>query len=147
MISQRAKYAFKALVHLARLPPGASAQIGGIALGENIPRKFLEQILLALRNDGLIASRRGRSGGYYFVRTPEEVSLGHILRLMDGPIAPLACLSRSAYRRCTDCDESTCAVRRIFGDIFAATLLTLEGTTLADALRQQEPSVTFTGPA
>jgi Rrf2 family protein len=146
MITQKAKYAFKALVDLANCPRGASVQIIEIAVRQNIPRKFLEHILIALRKDGIVASRRGPGGGYYLVKDPADISLGHVLRLIDGPIAPLQCLSRSAYRKCDDCDEANCAVRRVFADIFAATVLTMEGTTLADALRNESPVTSLVTP-
>ncbi len=103
MISQKAKYALKALVALARAPQGAAVQIRDIALGENIPRKFLEQIMLDMKRAGYVASRRGRAGGYELLKPASAITYGEILRLIDGPIAPLPCLSRIAYRRCEDC--------------------------------------------
>jgi len=137
MISQKAKYAFKALIILAKAGVGQPLLIEDIAREANVPRKFLEHILLQLKNSGLIASRRGRGGGYVLLKRPEDITVGAALRAIDGPIAPLGCLSRSAYRPCADCqDEEACEVRRMFGDIFAATILLLDATTLADALRQ-----------
>lgn len=136
MISQKAKYAFKALVELASVPRGQAMLIEDIARRANIPRKFLEHILLELKRHGTIASRRGRGGGYVLLKDPNEISIGAILRVIDGPIAPLACLSRSAYRRCSDCEnEQACAVRKIFGDIFSATIILMDATTLGDAVR------------
>ena len=141
MISQKAKYAFKALFFLAELPRGASAQIEEIATGAGVPRKFLEHILLDLKKKGVVASRRGRAGGYVLLKNPDEMTIGGILRAVDGPIAPLPCISRTAYRRCTDCsDERACVVRRLFADTYAATLLLTDGTTLADALAGRNPS-------
>lgn len=135
MISQKAKYAFKALVELASVPRGDAMLIEDIAARARIPRKFLEHILLALKHHGTIASRRGRGGGYVLLKDPAEITIGSILRAIDGPIAPLGCLSRSAYRPCADCpDEKACAVRKVFGDIFAATILLMDATTLADAV-------------
>jgi Rrf2 family protein len=134
MISQRAKYAFKALVVLARAGVGNSLQTDAIARKAAVPRKFLEQILLELKAHGLIASRRGRAGGYALVKRPEEIAVSQVLRIVDGPIAPLACISRTAYRRCPDCtDEAQCGVRRMFAETYSATLRMMEGTTLADA--------------
>ena len=128
MISQKAKYAFKALFHLAGQPEGAAVQIETVARAEAIPRKFLEHILLDLKKAGIVASRRGRAGGYRLVRDPRELTIGGILRAIDGPIAPLPCVSRTAYRRCADCrDEKTCRVRRLFADTYAATLLFMDG--------------------
>lgn len=134
MISQKARYAFKALTYMAARPFGTSFQIHEIAERERIPRKFLEHILRDLRNQGLIASRRGRGGGYHLLKRPHDISMGAVLRIIDGPIAPLSCLSRSAYRPCADCpDEKHCAVRGLFSEVFAATILTMEAMTLADA--------------
>jgi Rrf2 family protein len=135
MITQKAKYAFKALFHMASLPGGASIRIEEVAKGAGVPRKFLEHILLDLKKRGIVTSSRGRSGGYVLVKRPAEMTISDILRAIDGPIAPLSCISRTAYRRCIDCkDEKTCSVRRLFADTYAATLDLWEGTTLADAL-------------
>jgi Rrf2 family protein len=135
MISQKAKYAFKALAHLAAVGPGTSVQIEEIARKSAVPRKFLEHILLDLKRKGVVASRRGRAGGYLLIKHPSEITIGQILRAIDGPIAPLPCISRTAYRRCSDCsDETTCVVRKLFADTYAATLLLLDGTTLAEAV-------------
>lgn len=139
MISQKAKYAFKALVVLARRGRGESVQTDEIAQEGAIPRKFLEQILLQLKASGLVESRRGRAGGYLLTADPAAISVSQVLRIVDGPIAPLACISRTAYARCKDCrDETLCAVRRLFAETYATTLERLEQTTLAVALA--EPS-------
>ena len=88
-----------------------------------------------------MASRRGRAGGYVLLKRPAEMTIGNVLRAIDGPIAPLPCISRTAYRRCSDCkDEKTCAVRRLFADTYTATLLLMDGTTLAEALAGTAPS-------
>jgi Rrf2 family protein len=108
MISQKARYAFKALILLASQPAGTRLRIDSIARGGGIPRKFLEQILLALKAERLIDSRRGRAGGYVLVRPADEIMVGDVLRAIDGPMAPLSCLSRTAYRRC-----ATAATRAI----------------------------------
>ena len=135
MISQKAKYAFKALLVLAK-SQGRTVQIEEIAREDAIPRKFLEQILLELKHAGLIASRRGPTGGYTLIKDPAEISIGQVLRIVDGPIAPLPCLSRTAYRRCLDCrDESNCGVRRLFAETYSATLLFMERATLSEALK------------
>lgn len=135
MISQKAKYAFKALILLAERGRGESLQTDEIAKRAAIPRKFLEQILLQLKASGLVDSRRGRSGGYQLIADPEAISVSQVLRIVDGPIAPLSCISRTAYSRCRDCaDEAQCGVRRLFAETYAATLASLETTTLATAL-------------
>jgi Rrf2 family protein len=136
MISQKAKYAFKALFRLAEIPAGRSLSIEEIATAEAIPRRFLEHILLELKRERIVVSRRGPRGGYELVTPPGELTIGRVLRLVDGPIAPLPCLSRTAYRRCPDCrDERACAVRHLFADAYAVQLARLDSTTLADALR------------
>ena len=102
MISQRARYAFKAVVALARAKPGVGLQIRELCEQEKLPRKFLEQILLMLKAAGYISSRRGRDGGYELLKPTDLIYIGPMLRAVDGPIAPLSCLSRTAYRRCSD---------------------------------------------
>ena len=135
MISQKAKYAFKALVLLARRGRGESLQTDEIAAQAAIPRKFLEQILLQLKANGLVESRRGRAGGYHLVADPATITVSQVLRIVDGPIAPLTCISRTAYSRCRDCpDETHCGVRRLFAETYAHTLARMEKTTLAAAL-------------
>jgi Rrf2 family protein len=135
MISQKARYAFKALIALAGSPSQACRQARDIAESEQIPQSFLEQILLELRRAGLVASRRGREGGHYLLKDPAAISFGAVLRLIDGPVAPLPCLSRTAYRRCHDCkDEKSCVMRRGFSRAYEATLEVLERTSIADAL-------------
>ncbi|MFC3693495.1 RrF2 family transcriptional regulator [Chenggangzhangella methanolivorans] len=135
MITQKAKYALKALVALARAPAGRPSSIRDLAARENIPQSFLEQILIELRRAGVVESRRGKEGGYLLASDPSAVRLGQVLRLIDGPLAPLPCLSRTAYRRCPDCaDEATCTVRRVFEDMYEATVSIMDRTTLADAI-------------
>ena len=134
MISQKARYAFKAIIALSGSQPDACRQARDIAASEQIPQSFLEQILLELRRAGLVASRRGRDGGHYLLRDPADIMFGEVLRLIDGPVAPLPCLSRTAYRRCRDCkDEKNCVIRRGFGRAYNATLEVLERTSIADA--------------
>ena len=146
MISQKARYAFKALLGLARVPLGQTLQIREISERETIPRAFLEHILLDLKRLRIVGSRRGKDGGYYLVKAPAELTFGDVLWHIDGPMAPLACLSRQAYRRCDDCaDEGACSLRAGFAGIFRAHLRVLEGMTFARALelgdagREAEP--------
>jgi Rrf2 family protein len=139
MISQRARYAFKALIALSRMPLGESLQIGDIAAREGIPRSFLEHIMLELKRNHLVGSRRGKSGGYFLLRPAAEIMFGDVLRLIDGPLAPLPCLSRHAYKRCEDCpDEASCAVRAAFHDVFQATLAVVDHLSLADAVERSD---------
>lgn len=135
MISQKARYAFKALLNLAMSGERVSRQESDIDVAEQIPKAFLEQILMELRRAGLVGSRRGREGGHFLIKNPAAVTFGQVLRLIDGPVAPLPCLSRTAYRPCDDCsDEATCGIRRVFGRAYEANLDVLEATTIAHAL-------------
>jgi len=141
MISQRARYAFKALFRLARAGVGESVQIKEICEADQIPRPFLEQILLELKRSGFLGSRRGKEGGYFLLREPSQITLASVLRLLDGPFAPLPCLSKTAYRRCNDCaDEATCDLRRVFSEMYGKMLNVLETKTLDSALRDGERS-------
>jgi Rrf2 family protein len=136
MISQKSKYALRALLALAARPGGEPMLISDIAEQEVIPRKFLEQILLDLKRAGLVASRRGKAGGYLMLRRAETVTFGEVLRLIDGPLAPLPCLSKMAYRRCGDCaNENACKLRKVFARVADATRDILDTTTLADVLQ------------
>lgn len=138
MISQKTKYALKALMVLGdqRALGGPPLRIEEIARLSGAPKRFLEHILLDIRNAGIIASTRGRTGGYALTREPSQVSLSELLRLIDGPMAPLQCLSRKAYQRCEDCtDEDTCRIRRIFAEVFWSYLVMIDSLTLSDILR------------
>lgn len=137
MITQKMKYALKALLVLAdeAQSEGRALRIGEIAELSGTPKRFLEHILLELRNAGIVASMRGRSGGYKMIKPPSEVMVADLLRLIDGPIAPLPCLSRNAYQRCEDCDsETTCRIRAVFADLYWGYLLLIESLTVADFL-------------
>ena len=135
MISQKAKYALRALMSLAKAGPETTLRIADIAAADHIPQKFLERILLDLRNRGYVASRRGSAGGYMLLKPANEITYGEILRLIDGPIAPLPCLSLTAYRRCEDCgDEAACEIRQVFQRVAVATREVLDKTTIADSL-------------
>ena len=139
MISQRARYAFKAMVALARAKPGEGLQIRVLCEQEKLPRKFIEQILLTLKAAGYISSRRGRDGGYELLKPAKLIKIGAMLRAVDGPIAPLPCLSRTAYRRCDDCrDEAACELRIAFDKAYSDYLATLESLSLADVLQQSD---------
>lgn len=135
MITHKTKYALKALMVLADEKAGAAEalRIEEIADRSGAPKRFLEHILLDLKRAGLIGSRRGRNGGYELIKEAKRVSLAEILRLIDGPLAPLPCLSRRAYQRCEDCqDEQACRVRAVFGGLYAAYIVMVESLTLAD---------------
>lgn len=139
MITQKMKYALKAMLVLgdeAARPAPEALTIEGIARRSDTPKRFLEQILLELRNAGMVRSIRGRSGGYLLSKRPGDISISELLRLIDGPIAPLPCLSRRAYQRCEDCrDEAACRIRKVFAEIFWSYLILIESLTLKDMLR------------
>ncbi|MEI9996976.1 MAG: Rrf2 family transcriptional regulator [Rhizomicrobium sp.] len=135
MLSNKAKYAFKAMFALSRLAPGQLLQAWDIATEENISKKFLDLILLELRGQGLVRTVRGQHGGYALAKPPSEITLGQIVRIIDGPLAPIACASVTAYRRCKDCkDESNCLVRQSMRRVRDAASDVLDHTTLASAL-------------
>ena len=136
MLSQKAKYALRALLELAQAGPGEALLISDIAERQRLPKKFLEQILLELKRRGIVQSKRGKNGGYALLKPPSVISFGEIVRIVDGPLAPLPCLSRTAYRRCDDCvDEARCAIRRVFAVTHAATAKVLDETSLVDAIQ------------
>lgn len=149
MITQKMKYALKALLVLADEASSVAPEpltIEVIAKRSGTPKRFLEHILLEVRNAGVIASTRGRSGGYSLVKKPSDISLSELLRLIDGPIAPLACLSRRAYQRCEDCtNEATCRIRRVFADVFWSYLVLIESLTLEDMLKSDSVSEQLIG--
>ena len=151
MITQKMKYALKALLVLADEAASEAPEaltIEQIARRSGTPKRFLEHILLEVRNAGIIASTRGRSGGYSLIKRPRDVSISELLRLIDGPIAPLPCLSRRAYQRCEDCvDEATCRIRKVFAEVFWSYLLIIESLTLEDMLRQGIPAPLAVSPA
>jgi Rrf2 family protein len=135
MLSNKAKYAFKAMFALSRLEPGQLLQAWDIATKENISKKFLDLILLELRGAGLVRTMRGQHGGYALAKAPSEITLGQIVRIIDGPLAPIACASVTAYRRCKDCkDEAGCLVRQSMRRVRDAASDILDNTTLTSAL-------------
>ena len=141
MITAKTRYALKALCVLAMSPTGEPVLIADIAQQEGIPRKFLELILAELKQHGILQSRKGRGGGYLLARPPETITLASVLRVLDGPIAPVSCLSRTAYQRCAECrDEATCSVRLVLKDAYDASLQVLENTTLADMVTRVNES-------
>lgn len=138
MITQKMKYALKALLVLAdeaARPAPEPLTIEEIARRSGTPKRFLEHILLEIRNAGVIASIRGRLGGYSLLKKPQDISISEMLRLIEGPIAPLPCLSRRAYQRCEDCtDEAACRIRKVFAEVFWSYLVIIDSLTLADML-------------
>ena len=136
MLSQKTRYALKALLELSTLPPGASLSSAEIAARRDIPAKFLEAILAELKRDGLVRGQRGRGGGYQLGQSAEVISFGAVVRLMEGPLALLPCVSQTQYRRCSDCkDERTCELRKLFREVRDGTAAILDDRSLADARR------------
>ena len=131
MLTKKGKYGLKALVHLSKMPPGELAFVGDIAAKNNIPKKFLDAILGELRNAGFVQSRKGKEGGYRLAKLPGEIKIGHVVRVLDGPLAPISCASRSQYQRCEDCDEATCQVRHMMLEVRHAVAELLDNRSLA----------------
>ncbi|MGC9327649.1 MAG: RrF2 family transcriptional regulator [Candidatus Hinthialibacter sp.] len=139
MLTQKAKYALIAVLNLARKPGDAPTRIAVLAKEENIPRKFLEAILLELKKQGFLQSKKGKGGGYWLNKPPDEISMGGIIRAIDGPLAPVPCVSQSAYQKCADCrDEKTCGIRITMKEVRDAIAEVLDNTTIADVLRRVE---------
>ena len=133
MLTQRSRYALRAMLMLARSPAAIPLPMSRIAAEAKGPRKVLEFILAALRAAGLVLSYRGRVGGFRLSRPPHLVSFGEIIRVIEGPLALVPCVSRTAYRRCEDCvDEAECAIRRAMLVVRDDTARILDGTSLAD---------------
>lgn len=138
MLSQKGRYALHALIVLAEYDGEEPMMIADIAEEADVPRKFLEQILLELRKRGILRSRRGRSGGYALAKSPKDISFADIIRVTDGPLALAPCVSVTAYHRCEDCaDEETCAIRKVLMLARDATAAVLEAQTLDSAVKNR----------
>lgn len=138
MLSKKSKYAIKALLALAEHGSEEPKRIADIAEQESLPQKFLELILLDLRNAGVVQSRKGKGGGYLLARPADRIMLGQVVRLFDGPLAPVPCASQTAYVPCEDCaDEATCGVRLAMKEVRDATAKILDHTSLAMIRRRQ----------
>jgi len=139
MLSKKSKYAIKALIVLGKNYGKDPMQILKISEEENIPKKFLEQILLEMRNAGILYSKKGAGGGYSLNKDPEDIRLSQVIRLTDGPIALLPCVSLNFYRRCDECKtEETCGIRDTFVDVRNAMLQILNDTSIADIIKREE---------
>ncbi len=131
MLSMRAKYALKALVFLAKTRDQGHIQIGDIAESQKLPRKFLEQILLELKNLRVLKSRQGKGGGYALAKEPAQIEVGHIVRAINGPLALVPCVSVTAFEKCEEClDFAHCGVRRVMKKVRDVTAEILGGTSL-----------------
>ncbi len=137
-ITQKTKYALKALIFLAKEKERGPILISEISERERIPRKFLELILLELKNHGLLQSKMGKGGGYFLSRSAGEIYLGHVIRIFDGALAPLPCASKRYYRKCEECsDETTCEIRQVMLEVKQAILGILDKTSVADTIAKK----------
>ena len=136
MLSKKSQYAFKALMYLAQNNEKGPVLIAEIAKKRKIPLKFLENILLELKKAGVLESKKGKGGGYYFALPPSQVPMAKIMRLLDGPIALLPCVSLNFYERCKNCDEKSCGLHDMMVNVRDATLKVLEKRTVADISRK-----------
>ncbi len=139
MLSKKTKYAIKALMLLGRNYGKDPMQIIKIAEEERIPKKFLEQILLEMRNAGMLYSKKGAGGGYSLNKSPEDIYLSQVMRLIDGPIALLPCVSLNFYRSCDECmEERVCGIRDTFTDVRNAMLQILNDTSIAALINKEK---------
>ncbi len=146
MLSAKAKYGMKAMLSLAMEPQPGAVLGNELATRESIPKKFLEQILLELKHRGLLQTKRGRHGGYLLTRKPSEITVGEVIRALDGPIAPIPCVSQSAYVKCDECrDEATCGTRLVMKQVRDAMARILDTTSLADVARMIAAASTTAG--
>jgi Rrf2 family protein len=133
MLTKKGKYGLKAMAHLAGRPVGEATLVSDIAIANGIPKKFLDTILGELRNAGFVFSKKGKGGGYTLARPADEIKVGDVVRVLDGPLAPIACASKNSYRRCEDCpDEEGCCVRLVMIEARNAIATVLDNRTIAD---------------
>ena len=134
-LSKKSEYGLRALLELTLAHGTATLQRQDIAARQHIPIEFLEQILLALKRAGLLSSRRGAKGGYTLIKQPKDISLGHVIRILDGPLAPIGCVSKTAYQKCADCpyaNKTQCPVQQVMGAVRDAIADILDNYSLAD---------------
>ena len=140
MLSQKTRYALKALLELAALPAGATLSSAAISARRTIPGKFLEAILVELQRNGLVRGKRGPNGGYQLAQNAAAISFGGVVRLMEGPLALLPCASETEYRRCADCaGYRDCELEKVFRSVRDSTAAILDAWTLADARTNGSP--------
>jgi Rrf2 family protein len=135
-LSKRGEYTLRALIDLgiAREVGRTHLKVAELAGREKLPVKFLEQILHQLKNEGIIATKRGKEGGYFLAKTPEQISIGMVIRLIDGPLAPISCVSQTAYERCSCPDEDHCGLRMLMLDVRNAIAAILDRYHLSDVI-------------
>lgn len=133
MLTRKTKYALKALLVLTDQPEGQPILIADLVRDAEVPRKFIEQILLEMNRAGILSSKKGRGGGYWLAKSARDITIGEIIRLTDGPLAPVSCVSETAYAPCAECpDEDACRIRRIMKEARDAIARVLDRRTLAD---------------
>lgn len=133
MLSRKTKYGLKALIYIAKQDISVPVLISDISTNESIPKKFLETILLELKNNGILASKKGKGGGYFLAKQPKDVSVAALIRVLDGPIALLPCVSLNFYKKCDDCkDEVACELNHFMAQVRDNTLSLLQSRTLHD---------------
>ena len=139
MLTKKAKYAFKALLVLARNEENRPMLISDIATREQLPKKFLEAILLELKRSGFLGSKKGAGGGYYLLKPAEDIKMAAVMRIIDGPIAMLPCVSLNFYERCDECtQEPYCGIRDVMKEVRDATLKILVETSIADMMHRED---------
>ncbi len=135
MLNKKTKYGLHALLHLAKRYPRGPVLIVDLAQEEKIPQKFLESILLDLKKSGILHSKKGKGGGYSLAKPPDQILLGQVIRLLEGPLAPVSCVSQTAYRKCEECvDERSCGIRLVMKEVRDAMANILDKTNLEDLL-------------
>lgn len=133
MLSKKTKYGLKALSYLAKQEQNVPVLISDISESENISKKFLESILLTLKKSGILSSKKGKGGGYYLIKNPDEIKISTVIRLLEGPIAMLPCVSLNYYKKCDDCSsEERCGLNILMAEVRDSTLKILENKTLAN---------------
>ena len=136
-LSRKARYALRAVYGLSAEDTHGNVLIADLAEREKIPHRFLETILLELKNAGVLKSKKGKGGGYSLARAPEQITMGQVIRIIDGPLAPIPCASERAFVRCEECvDETTCGTRQVMKKVRDAIAAILDSTTLADVQTQ-----------
>ena len=137
MLSKRTKYGLKALTYIAKKEGEQPVRVSEIAENENIPQKFLESILLTLRKSGVLGSKKGKHGGYYLRKVPSEIKMTDVMRVLEGPIAMVPCVSLNFYEKCDDClDEHQCSVHKLMVEVRDSTLKVFRNRTLEDLSTQ-----------
>ena len=140
MLSKKTKYGLKALTYVAKHQGEDPVQIGAIAKSENISQKFLESIMLTLRKAGFLGSRKGKGGGYYLRRQPEDIKMVEVMRVLEGPVSMVPCVSLNFYEKCEDCpDETACSVHVLMAQLRDSNLAVLNKNTLADLIEEKLP--------